>query len=327
MMLLKALAVWVLALALGFFAGSGYLVQMATATAILALWGQSWNLFSGLSGNISLGHSAFVATAVYITLVLFVRWGVPPLWGGFCGVGAAVALAALIGAATLRLHGPSFSLATLAAAAVVLALILHYPDLTGGASGVALAFTHNAALSLEFTDGRVYYAIAVTLLFATTLLVRWVRQSRLGYYIAAIKSSEQTAAAAGVHVARVKVAAFCLSAGLTAVGSVVYVFYLGFADPNYLAGLTLSIEIALVAFLGGADFLLGPLVGAIFFELIDTGANALVGASGGWDMMVLGFAVVAAVMIEPRGLCAMAVRGWEALRCAFGYGGKTLAPV
>lgn len=299
--------VWTAAAVAGALLENDYLVSVGTATAFLALWAQSWNLLSGLSGNISLGHSVFVAVPAYVTLLLFQKAGVPPLLGGLLGIVAAVLLAAIIGAATLRLRGPYFTLATLSAGAVVLSLILHYSELTGGPSGIAIAFAHDSPLELEFTNVRAYYLIAITLLAAVTLFLSTVKRSKLGYYVAAIKSSEEAAAAAGITVALVKVATFCLSAALTALGGVVYVFYIGFADPNYLAGLTLSVEIALIAVVGGTGFLAGPIVGAMFYETIDAGANAAFGAAGGWDVMILGFAVVAIVMTEPRGLCEMAL--------------------
>lgn len=300
------LVAWVAAAAIGVLVRSDYFVTVATAAAFLGVWGQSWNLLSGLTGNISLGHSVFVALPVYVTLILFQQHEISPLLGAFLGIATAVGLAAIIGTATLRLSGPYFSLATLSSAAVVLSLILHYSDLTGGPSGIAIAFAHDSPLDLEFTNVRVYFLIAVTLLAAVTLFLGLIKRSRLGYAIAAIKSSEAAAAAAGIRVAFVKVVIFCLSAALTALGGVVYVFYIGFADPNFLSGLALSVEIALVAVVGGTGYLAGPVVGAIFYEAIDAGANAAFGAAGGWDVLILGFSVVALVMTEPRGLCEIA---------------------
>ncbi len=305
--------VWAIIAAGGVSVQNNYLVSVATATAFLAVWGQSWNVLG--SGNISLGHSMFVAIPAYVTVLLFQKANVPPLLGTLLGIAAAVALAAMIGAATLRLRGPYFSLATLSAAAVVLSLILHYEDLTGGPSGIAISFSKDAPENLEFINVRAYYLIAITLLAAVTLFLEMIKRSRLGYYIAAIKSSEEAAAAAGIRVAWVKVLAFCLSAALTALGGVIYVFFIGFADPNFLASLTLSIKIALIAVVGGTGFLVGPIVGAIFYETIDAVANAYMGAAGGWDVMILGFSVVAIVMTDPRGLCFMAEKSlWQAAR-------------
>ena len=309
---LVILVVWALVAAGGVSLQNNYLVSVATATAFLALWGQSWNVLGGLSGNISLGHSMFVAIPAYVTVLLFQQADVPPLLGALLGIAAAVALASVIGAATLRLRGPYFSLATLAAGAVVLSLILHFEGLTGGPSGIAISFAKDAPEKLEFTNVRAYYLIAITLLAAVTLFLDMIKRSRLGYYIAAIKSSEEAAAAAGVRVAWIKVLAFCLSAALTGLGGVFYVFFIGFADPNFLAGLTLSIKIALIAVVGGTGFLVGPIIGAIFYETIDAVANAYFGAAGGWDVMILGFSVVAIVMTDPRGLCFVAQRLWQA---------------
>ncbi len=298
---------WAIAAIAGVAIKNDYLVSVATAMVFLGLWAQSWNVLSGLTGNISLGHSVFVAMAAYVTVILQQK-GLSPLLGGLLGIAAAVVLAGIIGAATLRLRGPYFTLATLSAAAVVLSLILHYSDLTGGPSGIAITFAHDSPLELEFTNVRAYYLIASALLAAVTMFIGLIRRSRLGFYIALIKSSEEVAAAAGVRVALLKVAVFCLSAALTALGGVVYVFYIGFVDPNFLSSLTLSVQIALTAVVGGTGYLIGPIMGAIFYEAIDAAANAALGAAGGWDVMILGFSVVAIVLTEPHGLCEMAVR-------------------
>jgi branched-chain amino acid transport system permease protein len=304
---LVILMVW-MAAAVGLVSSNDYFVSVATTMAFLALWAQSWNLLCGLTGNISLGHSVFVAVAAYVTVILFQQAGVSPLLGGLLGILGSVVLAGIVGAATLRLRGPYFTLATLSAAAVVLSVILHYSELTGGPSGLAITFAHDSPFDLEFTNVRAYFLIATGLLATVTLILDLLKRSKLGFYIAAIKSSEEAAAAAGVRVALVKVIVFCLSAALTALGGVVYVFYIGFLDPNFLSGLTLSVEIALIAVVGGINYLIGPIIGAIFYEAIDTAANATFGASGGWDVMLLGFAVVVLVMTEPRGLCELAIR-------------------
>jgi branched-chain amino acid transport system permease protein len=301
-------AAWMAAAAAGLLLKNDYFASVATAMAFLALWAQSWNLLCGLTGNISLGHSVFVAVAAYVTVILFQQAGVSPLLGGLLGILGSVVLASIVGAATLRLRGPYFTLATLSAAAVVLSLILHYSQLTGGPSGLAITFAQDSPFDLEFTNVRAYFLIATGLLAAVTLFLDFLKRSKLGFYIAAIKSSEEAAAAAGIRVALVKVIVFCLSAALTALGGVVYVFYIGFMDPNFLSGLTLSVEIALIAVVGGMDYLIGPIIGAIFYEAIDVAANATFGASGGWDVMLLGFAVVVMVMTEPRGLCELTIR-------------------
>jgi branched-chain amino acid transport system permease protein len=301
-------AMLALVAAASFLIQDSYILGVMTVTTFLAIWGQSWNLLSGLSGNVSLGHSVFIAVPAYVTVVLFQTWHVPVLAGALLGIAAAVALAAFIGAATLRLSGPYFTLATLSASAVMLSLILHFSDITGGPNGIPITFTEADWTNLEFDHPRSYLLVALGLLCVVTIFVAGFRRSRLGFYVAVIKSSEAVARAAGIRIALVKVVIYCMSAALTAAGAVVYVFYLRFLDPGFLAGLTLSVEIALFAVVGGTGFLAGPILGAAFYELIDVVANAHFGDVGGWDVMVLGFSVVVIVMTEPRGLCELALR-------------------
>lgn len=306
--------IWATALLVAAFVTNQYILTVATAAAFLGMFAQSWNIQSGLSGNLSVGHSIFIAVPAYVTVILYQEAGIPPMVGGLIGVFAGVVVAAIIGAVTLRLSGPYFSLATLSASAVVLGLILHFGEITGGPSGLPITFTKDNPFHFEFVKVYPYFVIAATLLAAVTLLLSLTRKSKLGYYAAAIKSSEESSAAAGVQVARVKIIIFCLSAASIGVGSVFYVFFIGFADPNHLAGTTLSVQIALIAVIGGLNYLVGPILGAIFYETIDVTANAMVGAAGGWNTMVLGLSVVILVMTEPRGLCELAVQFWQKIR-------------
>lgn len=301
-------ALWVLALIVGLVTQNDYLVSLGTVTAFYAVWGQSWNVLGGLAGQVSLGHSAFIAIAAYMAVILFQRFHVLPVIGLVAAVAVAVVVAALIGVATLRLSGPYFSLATLSVAAVLLSLIVHFESFTGGANGLSIPFGTTHPAKLEFENGKVYYAIAVTLLMLVTLIVLAIRRSRLGLYMAASTESENAAAAAGVRIPAVRILAFCVSAALTALGGVLYVFYAGFADPNFLSSLDLSVDIALIAVVGGRAYLAGPIIGAIFFQGAKSAANSYTGSAGGWDILILGLVVVLVVLIEPRGLIAAAAR-------------------
>jgi len=301
-------AVWAVAMVVGVTMQNEYWLAVVTATAFYAVWGQSWNIVGGLGGQISLGHSTFIAIAAYVTVIAFQRYHVTPALGLFAGIAAAVVVAAFIGLITLRLDGPYFALATLAVSAVLLSLIVHYNSFTGGANGLGIPFSETNPLKLEFISVRSYYLIAVTLLAAVTAVMLWIRRSRLGYYLLATSNSPAAAEAAGVRASFARLIAFCISAALTAAGGAIYVFYAGFADPNFLAGLQLSISIALIAVVGGRGYLAGPIVGAAFLQGVTALSDAYLGGSGGWNVLVLGAAVVVIVLIEPRGLLEMGHR-------------------
>lgn len=301
-------ALWAIAMVVGVALQDEYWLAVCTATAFYGVWGQSWNIVGGLGGQISLGHSTFIAIAAYVTVIAFQRYHVTPAVGLFAGIAAAVVVAALIGAITLRLDGPYFALATLSVSAVLLSLIVHFTSVTGGANGLGIPFSETHPLNLEFISVRAYYLIAVTLLAAVTAVMLWIRRSRLGYYLLATSNSPAAAKAAGVRASSARIVAFCISAALTAAGGAVYVFYAGFADPNFLAGLQLSISIALIAVVGGRGYLAGPVVGAVFLQGVTALSDAYLGGSNGWNVLALGAAVVVLVLIEPRGLLAIGQR-------------------
>lgn len=312
--LLLGLALWLAALVVGLSLQDDYTVGLVTVAAFLAVWGQSWNILGGLGGQLSLGHSAFIAVGAYVTVILFQRFNTPPAIGILGALCLAVLFAAAIGAATLRLRGPYFALATLSIAAVLLSIIVHFQSLTGGANGLSITFGTTDAANLQFESPKAYYAIAVTLLLVVTLIIAAIRRSKLGLYMVATAASESAAAAAGVRIPAVRIVAFCISAGLTAIGGAVYVFYTGYAAPNYLSGLDLSIDIALIAVVGGRGYLAGPIVGAIFFQVVDSMAKTYAGGLNGWSTFVFGLVVVVVVLVEPRGLLSLAERGVEFVR-------------
>jgi len=311
---LLMVGLWAAALIIGLLLQDAYYIGIATVTAFLAVWGQSWNIIGGLGGELSLGHSAFIAVGAYITVVLFQDYGVPPLLGTLIAVGVAVVFAAFIGVATLRLRGPYFALATLSIAAVLLSIIVHFKSVTGGANGLSLVFGTSDPAHFEFENPKSYYAIAMVLLLLVTAITAWIYRSKLGLYLRASGASEAAAAAAGIRIAGVRILALCISAALTALGGVFYVFYAGFADPNYLSGLNLSIDIALIAVVGGRNYLAGPIVGAIFFQVVDSTANAYAGSYPGWNIFIFGLVVVLVVLVEPRGLLALGERSARLVR-------------
>ena len=313
--------IWVVPLAAGVLGGfvvnSNYYLGIATTAMCFAVFGMSWYLQGGLAGQISLGNALFVAIGSYVPLILFTHAHLTPVLGMFTSLAISVAVAALIGTITLRLRGPYFGLATLSVTAVALEVTEHFQGLTGGANGLAVPAT-GGAVDLQFSSNRWYYLMSLGVLAFVTVVVAVLRQTRLGYYLRIIRASEEAAAAAGVHVARVWVVTYCISAALTSIGGVVYVYYLTFADPSYLLGLTLSIDIALVVVIGGMNNLAGPIVGAIVFEVVTAAANAYGGSSGGWDVLVVGIVVVLVVMVEPRGLVMLPVRLRSVLRSRTG---------
>src|SRR5436305_10248254 len=178
-------------------------------------------------------------------------------------VGAAVAvlIAAVIGVPTLRLSGHYFSMATIAVAELA-RLIVTNTEYLGAAVGLSGPTVPRNVFDFSFISALPYYYLFLALLLITLGITWWMTNSRMGFYLRAIRDSERAARSLGVQASRVKLYAYMLSAGLTSVGGALYSMMFGFVDPESGLGILISVKMLIMAALGGAGLLFGPLVGA-----------------------------------------------------------------
>ena len=181
----------------------------------------AWNIIGGFGGQLSLGHSAFYGLGSYTCSLLFVKYGVPPMLGLVASMGLSIVLALIIGYPCFRLKGPFFTLATIAMGEVLLLLAVYFKGLTAGSEGLSIAFKPSL-INLCF-ESKVPYAIEAFcfMLFALGVSL-WVKKSRLGYQLVALRDEDQAAEALGVNTSRAKMTGLIISGALTALGGMVF---------------------------------------------------------------------------------------------------------
>jgi branched-chain amino acid transport system permease protein len=287
--------------ALPFRAASPFLLNLATLTALSAVLGQSWNIAGGFGGLTSFGHVIFFGLGAYCAAILQLRLGLNP-WLALPAAATAGALAGgAIGACVFRagLRGSYFALVTLAVAEAcrILATAL---DITGGGSGLLIPL-HVGAANMQFADRRIPYALALALLALATLAAHRLTTSRFGARLAATRENEDGARALGVKVVRVKSQALALSGAIAALGGVLYVQNTLYIDPNIAFSSQRSVEMLLVAMVGGAGTVLGPLFGAIVLNLIDDTTRIFI-ATPGIAPMLFGGLLLLIIRFLPGGL-------------------------
>jgi branched-chain amino acid transport system permease protein len=233
----------------------------------ILLWGFIYTAWSvmGRFGLVSLGHGAFLGLGAYTTTLLWNAYGLTPWLGVLVAVALTAGLAVVIGYPCSRFQvvGHYFGLVTLAVSEVVRLLIIAERDWTGGSLGVSLkpAPGDSSVWALQFADKRVFYYIAMAVWLAGLWV--WIRvdRSMASRAMEAIGEDETAAASVGIHVTRFKLGITMLSAALTAVGGVVLVQYLAYANPDTMSGIGVSLRIVFAVVLGGMYSLLGPSVG------------------------------------------------------------------
>jgi branched-chain amino acid transport system permease protein len=277
-------------------------VMMALYAALLA---QSWNLLGGYGGQLSFGHALFFGTGAYVQAIAQLSLG----WNAWVALVAAVlaaaVVAAFVGALTFRygLKGSYFALVTLAFAEVfrILALSVTF---TGGGVGLMLPL-HASLANMQFASRKGYIALILGWVVAALLVTAWLRHSRFGAQLQAVRDNEDAARAIGVDPWSVKLRAIALSALFMGAGGAFYVQVFQYIDPGLGFGPATSVEALVAAIVGGMGTLWGPVLGALVLHLLADVTRNLFGQLPGINMVIYGVVLVLIVMFLPRGIAGV----------------------
>lgn len=294
----------VILVALAPFVLPSYYLHIATLTLIYVALASAWNIVGGIGGQISLGHSLFVGTGAMLSSALLINLGIN-MWVGMV---IAALVSGLMGGIIsfidfrFRLGHLSFALITLAFAEMGEIIVIG-TEFLGGASGLFLPKDKGDFLAFQFGSGQGTFWLMLTLAVVTILANLAVLNLPLGYYLRTIRDNENAAQAIGVNILRNKTVAMVISAMLTSVIGTAYARYLTFVDPYQLASPVLTVEIVLIATVGGLGKAFGPALGAVL--LIPLGEilrGKLGGVLPGLHYFVYGVVVISVILTSPRGL-------------------------
>jgi branched-chain amino acid transport system permease protein len=285
---------------------------------LAAISASAWNIVGGYAGQVSVGHSMFFGLGAYAPLLFYSLWGWPPIAGIPAGVALSVGLAVVIGMPTFRLTGHYFSMATIAVAELI-RIFFGTWDLVGAAIGLQGPAVGRGWWDLTFRSELPYYYIFLAVLACLLLITALIERRRFGFYLRSIKASERAARSLGVPVRRTKMQALSLSAAFTSIAGSLYVIKTGFIDPDSAFGILISVQMVIVAALGGAGTLFGPLVGALILIPLQTATNSWFGGGGsGLTYILYGGIIVVIARFEPGGLFELWRHLVPAFRKSFG---------
>ena len=274
-------------------------IMMALYASLLA---QSWNMLGGYGGQFSFGHALFFGTGAYVQAIAQSTLG----WNAWLALPAAVVastcVAAFVGSLTFRygLKGSYFALVTLAFAEVFRILAVSV-EFTGGGVGLMLPL-HESFANMQFASRRGYIGLVLGFVVAAMLATSWLRHSRFGAQLQAVRDNEDAARAIGVDPWSVKLGAITLSAAFMGAGGAFYVQVFQYIDPGLAFGPATSVEALVAAIVGGMGTLWGPVLGAAVLHLLGELTRNLFGQLPGLNMIVYGSVLVLIVMFVPRGL-------------------------
>ena len=279
--------------------------DIGVSLLLAAISASAWNIVGGYAGQVSVGHSMFFGVGAYTPLLFYTQWGWPPLAGIPAGIALSIGLAIVIGMPTFRLSGHYFSMATIAVAELIRISVGTW-DWVGAAIGLQGPATARGWWDLTFRGELPYYYIFLAVLGILLVTTAAIERRRFGFYLRAIKTSERAAKSLGVPVRRTKIKALMLSAGFTSVAGSLYVIKTGFIDPDSGFGILISVQMLIVAALGGAGTLFGPLCGALILIPIQTATNSWFGGGGsGLTYILYGGIIVVIARFEPGGMAEL----------------------
>jgi branched-chain amino acid transport system permease protein len=284
-----------------FFGLAHWVLNILVFVLMFAIVASAWNLVGGFAGYPSLGHAAFFGIGAYALGLLTKNQHLTSGYEPFYWLPLVGLIGALVGwpiaAVAMRTRADVFAIVTITFLFVVQTLAFNLRDLTGGSQGLALPVAPFSAATFELP----FYAVLVALLAVTMGLTYLILRSRFGLALVSVRADEDKARGIGVPVDGVKVLAFSVSVGLTAMVGGVWAYYESFIYPQFAVDPLVTIAVVLMTFLGGRATLWGPIVGAVILE---TGQQYLAYRLGGSQFYLIAYALVFLVimLLLPRGI-------------------------
>lgn len=287
--------------------GQPYLLHIAILTCLYAIPAMGLNLMLGYAGLISLGHAALAGIGGYTAAILMVQsgfdfWSCLPLAAMAAGI-----VGAAIGVICLRLRSHFFMIVTLAFGLILFAVMNNWDSLTGGAAGLAGVPRPGAiavaGLEIAFRSITQFYRLAVVATLVVFLFQLLLIRSDFGRVLASLKQDETLAAFRGVDPMLNKVAIFAIGSALAGLGGALQVSYLRVAAPSMFDMLE-SINLVLIVVVGGAGYLLGPILGSVLF----VGLPELLRMASAYRLVLFGIVLVLVMLFARRGLAGLLIR-------------------
>jgi branched-chain amino acid transport system permease protein len=302
--------------ALPLFVRSPIILHLMILIFFYAYLNLSWNILGGFAGQISLCHAAFAGIGAYTSTLLFVNLGLTPWIGMFIGGALAAIVAVTIGYPCFKLRGAYFALSTMAFGEILKMLVENTNEILGleirGAQGISLPLLGHSPLNFQFLRKEYYYYIILVMMLVVLFLTYKLSRSKLGYYLHAIKNDLEAAQSLGVNVPRCRVLAAILSAFLTGIGGTFYAQLVLFIDPPGIMGGYFSLEIVLIAIIGGRGTTLGPVLGAFLLIPISELTRIYLGGTYmGVHLIIYGAALIVVIRFLPRGINELVMKGYS----------------
>lgn len=284
---------------------SPYVLTQLSQICIYAIIGFGLMLLVGFTGQLSLGHAAFVAVGAYTQAVL-VTAGVPFFVGIIAAGLFAAVVGVIVGLPALRVKGLYLGIATLAFGTIIEEIIARAEGITGGNAGLMVPPVQ--LFGMRFADGPAFYYLCLAIAICACLVLVNLLRSPTGRAFVAIRDSEISAQSMGVNLAVYKTMSFAISAAFAGVAGALYAHNIRFLSPDQFT-VVQSIEMIMMVMIGGLGSIHGAVYGAIFLIALPQAINAIkpflpmfLSEATGLQPTIFGLVLILVVLFEPLGI-------------------------
>ncbi len=284
-----------------------FLLHVAIMILLYSYLGTAWNILGGYTGQFAWGHSAFFGIGAYTSTTLYIYHKISPWIGMLIGSLFAAGYGALCGAFTFRfgLKGHYFVIATIALSEIIRIIFINWAEM-GRAWGILLPVVPDSWIDFQFHTTKLpYYYIALTMLLTIIIIEIKIINSKLGYYLTAIRDDEELSESLGINTFKYKMIAMIISAALTSFGGTFYAQYVLYISPETVMPVGLSTEILMGPIIGGLGTIMGPIIGAIIVQPIHEFTRAYITTYtgiAGLDYVVAGTLMLTVALLQPKGV-------------------------
>lgn len=286
-------------------AASPFVLGEMSYVFILCIASLGLMTLAGFTGQVSLGHAAFVAIGAYAQ-AWFLGKGLPLALSLPAAAGVSALAGLMVGIPAIRISGLYLAMVTLAFSIIVEQVIGRWSSVTGGFTGLPVPDAR--LLGLDLGKPLPFYFFCLGVLVLVLLALRNLLRSGMGRAFIGVRESEAASFALGISVNRVKATAFALSAGITGLAGAVLAHHLKYLTPDGFT-LLLSLELVLMVVIGGLGSLRGAVLGAILISMLPAAISRAktllpesVAKQFGMEIFTFGLVLALFVLFEPTGL-------------------------
>jgi branched-chain amino acid transport system ATP-binding protein len=278
--------------------GSNYQLFILATVALTAMVGIGLNILVGLTGQISLGQAAFFAIGAYVVGIATTKYGIS-FWVALPQAGLVSGLiGALLAIPALRVRGPYLAMLTIAFGFIVEQVAAEWVGLTGGWNGLSGIEPPSFAGIVLTERGIAFLALILTLM--TLLFYGRLSGSSWGQAMRAVRDSETAAQSIGLDPVVVRTAAFTIAAAIAGIAGGVFAALNSYISPESFP-FTQSILFLLVVMIGGAEYAIGPVIGAVIVVLLPE----LLSSLAQYRLLFVGLLLLLVLRLAPGGFASL----------------------